>query len=374
MATPGAAQAVRELESLGARVTVAAVDVSDRDGVRGLLSTLPAALPLHGVVHAAGVLDDGVLSEQSAERFARVLSAKVDGACHLDALTRGADLDFFVLFSSAAGTLGSAGQGGYAAANACLDALASRRRAAGLPGQSLAWGLWTDASSLAAGLASGLDRVQQARLARSGLGSTDAVLGMALFEAALLRSEAQLLPVPLALEALRKEFGEWVPPLWRELIKAPQRASARRSSWAGELASLAEKDRPAAVLKLVRGEVARVLSLDAGAVQAERPLKELGLDSLMAVELRNGLSRRAGATLPATLAFDYPTSVAIAQYLIEKVLRPSDAPIVVAPITARPVEQDSLRKRISQIDQISSAELERELTESIQQAREEFGL
>src|SRR5262249_13260943 len=151
--------------------------------VRGLLSTFPAALPLRGVVHAAGVLDDGVLSEQSAERFARVLSAKVDGACHLDALTRGADLDFFVLFSSASGTLGSAGQGGYAAANACLDALAARRRAAGLPGQSLAWGLWTDASSHAAGLASRLDRVQQARLARSGLAPVDAALGMALFEA-----------------------------------------------------------------------------------------------------------------------------------------------------------------------------------------------
>jgi len=242
-----------------------------------------------------------------------------------------------------------------------------------LPGQSLAWGLWTDASSQAAGLASGLDRVQQARLARSGLGPVNAALGMALFEAALLRSEAQLLPVPLALEALRREFGAWIPPLWRELIKAPLRASARRSNWAAELASLAEKDRPAAVLEMVRGEVARVLSLDAGAVEADRPLKELGLDSLMAVELRNTLNRRAGATLPATLAFDYPTPAAIARYVI-KVLSPSDAPIVLTPITARPVEQDSLQKRISQIDRISSAELERELTESIQQVREEFGL
>ncbi|WP_139313072.1 ketoreductase domain-containing protein, partial [Novacetimonas hansenii] len=182
--TPGAVEAIGELQSLGARVTVAAVDVTDLAAVTAVLSDIPADLPLRGVVHAAGLLDDGVLAAQSAERFAPVLSAKVDGAAHLDALTRNEDLDFFVLFSSATGTLGSAGQGGYAAANACLDALASRRRAAGLPAQSLAWGLWTDGSQ-ATGLASGLDRAQQARLERSGLKPVDPAQGIALFDAVL---------------------------------------------------------------------------------------------------------------------------------------------------------------------------------------------
>jgi epothilone polyketide synthase D len=375
---PGAAEAVAELEALGTRVTVAAADVSDGDAVRSLLEAIPSELPLRGVVHAAGVLDDGVLSEQSAERFARVLAAKVDGGCHLDRLTREADLDFFVLFSSASGVLGSAGQGGYAAANACLDALAARRRAAGLPGQSLAWGLWTDASSQAAGLASGLDRVQQARLARSGLVAVDPAQGIALLEAVLGRSEAQLLPVPLDPGVLRKSFADAVPPLWRALVRPPRRAAAaavRRGAWARELASMAEGRRLEAVVETVRAEVARVLSM-AGteAVEPDRPLKELGLDSLMAVELRSALGRRAGATLPATLAFDYPTPAAIAKHLLEKVLLLSEAPALPAPATAARPAEEPIRKRISQIDQLSPVELERELTESMKRALEEFGL
>ncbi|WP_315833555.1 type I polyketide synthase [Bradyrhizobium prioriisuperbiae] len=323
LATPGAAEAVEELEALGARVTVSSADVSERSAVHGLLAAIPSELPLRGVVHAAGISDIGMLVQQSAERFARVMAAKVGGACHLDAETRGLDLDVFVLFSSVASTIVPAGLGGYAAANACLDALAARRRAAGLPGQSLAWGPWTDASSKAAGLASGLDRVRQVRLAKSGLGSVDPLHGIALFKAALGRSEAQLLPVPLDLGVLRKSFEGTVPPLWRELVRSPRRATAapRRGGWAAELALLLEKDRAAAVIEVVRGEVARVLSLGAAdAVESERPLKELGLDSLMAVVLRNALGKRAGARLPATLAFDYQTPAAIARYLLERVL------------------------------------------------------
>ncbi|WEQ54930.1 SDR family NAD(P)-dependent oxidoreductase [Komagataeibacter nataicola] len=336
--TPGAVEAIGELQSLGARVTVAAVDVTDLAAVTAVLSDIPADLPLRGVVHAAGLLDDGVLAAQSAERFAPVLSAKVDGAAHLDALTRNEDLDFFVLFSSATGTLGSAGQGGYAAANACLDALASRRRAAGLPAQSLAWGLWTDGSQ-ATGLASGLDRAQQARLERSGLKPVDPAQGIALFDAVLGRSEPQLLLVPLDLKALRA-FGNAVPPLWRELIKvAPRRA--HRGGWVTDIASLPEVQRLPAVLEAVRGEIARVLSLPGGdAVEVERPLKELGLDSLMSVELRNGLGRLTGTTLPATLAFDHPTSAAIAKYLMEKVLlMPASQPPVAAVSVAGAVDE-----------------------------------
>src|SRR5262249_48036593 len=162
--------------------------------------------------------------------------------------------------------------GGYPAANACLDALAARRRAEGLPGQSLAWGLWTDASSRAAGLASRLDSVQQARLVKDGLGAINPSQGLALFEAALGRREAQLVLVPIELDGLSKAFGEAVPPLWRGLIRAPRRAAPREGGgFARELASMAAGRRPDAVLEAVRAEVAGVLGLQgAEAVDVDR--------------------------------------------------------------------------------------------------------
>jgi NAD(P)-dependent dehydrogenase (short-subunit alcohol dehydrogenase family) len=269
--TPGAPEAVAELEGMGARVTVAALDVSDGEALREVLAAIPGELPLRGLVHAARVLDDGVLTGQSAERFSRVMGPKVRGAVHLDAQTREHDLDFFVMFSSASGTFGAAGQGPYAAANVFLEALAARRRAEGLPGQSLAMG----------------------------------------------RSEAQLVLVPMRLSAVRKAFADAIPPLWRALVQPSRRlAQAKRGGWAEELRELSPAEREAAVLKTVRAEVARVLSMgSAEAVAKDRVLKELGFDSLMAVELRNALGKRVGKTLPATLVFDYPTPFAIAKYL-----------------------------------------------------------
>ncbi|CAM5277716.1 Polyketide synthase OS=Streptomyces fumanus OX=67302 GN=GCM10018772_36640 PE=4 SV=1 [Streptomyces fumanus] len=145
----GAAELERELTALGARVRIAACDVSYWDAVAALLSTVSPDAPLNGVVHSAGALDDGVLTALTAERLDTVLAAKADAAQHLHDLTRHLDLALFVLFSSAAGTLGSAGQGGYVAANAYLDALAHQRRAQGLPAVSLAWGLWTQGAVLA---------------------------------------------------------------------------------------------------------------------------------------------------------------------------------------------------------------------------------
>jgi NAD(P)-dependent dehydrogenase (short-subunit alcohol dehydrogenase family) len=227
--TPGAADAVAELEALGARVTVAAVDVADREALAATLRALPAELPLRGVVHAAGELDDGVLSEQGAERFARVLSPKVAGAWNLHALTAGHELAFFVLFSSASGVLGAAGQGSYAAANTFLDALAAHRRARGLPAQSLAWGAWSGG-----GMAAELGAAQQARLARLGIGTLTPAEGVELLGQALVRPEAHLGVMRLDLLAVGRALGATVPPVWRALVRAPaaRAAAGAQAAWA----------------------------------------------------------------------------------------------------------------------------------------------
>ena len=219
--TAGASEAVSELEGLGSKVTVAALDVADRDSMAALLASLPADLPLRGVVHSAGVLDDGVLQAQSAERFRRVMSPKVMGASHLDALTRKADLDFFVMFSSATGTFGTGGQGSYAAANVFLDALASHRQALGLVGQSLAWGLWTDSAGAPAGMAIRMDDTQCATFIRRGFKPLSPVGGITLLDAVLGRAEAQLVLVPIDPSVAKVAFGNSVPPIWRTLVKVP---------------------------------------------------------------------------------------------------------------------------------------------------------
>jgi len=317
--TPGTKEAVAALEELGARVTVAALDVADREAVATALAAIPTDLPLRGVVHAAGVLDDALLSEQTTERFAHVMGPKVAGGWHLHELTRTADLDVFISFSSIAGTFGSAGQGPYAAANAFLDALAAHRRGQGLPGQSLAWGLWTDALGEAAGMAAGLDGAQTRRLTRSGMRAVSPAQGHALLDKALGRPEAQLVPVPIDLEEARKALERAVPPLWRALVRPTRSEPQAKGEWVRELGSLGPEERTAAVLETVRIEVARVLMLDGpSAVAPDQPLKELGLDSLAAIELCKVLGSGVATKLPADLPFDYPTPKALAMYLIER--------------------------------------------------------
>ncbi len=315
MATPGAEIAVAELEALGARVTVAAVDVADRAALQSVLAAIPDELSLRGVIHAAGILDDATLAEQNAERFARVLRPKVAGAWNLHELTDGKKLDFFVLFSSAAGLLGSTGQSNYAAANTFLDALALHRRAQGLAAQSLAWGAWLDG-----GLAAALNDAQQTRLARQGILWMSPSDGIALFELALRRPEAYLGVLKLDLRAVRSVAGSKVPPIWRSLVTVPASRSVGggKGGWAAHLAMMPPERREQEVRAVVRAEVTRVLSLDAASsVPPDRAFQELGLDSLMAVELRNALGRRVGKTLSATLAFDYPTVDTLSRWLLE---------------------------------------------------------
>jgi len=319
--TPGAAEAVAELEALGSRVTVAAVDVSSRAALADLLQSIPAELPLRGIVHAAVVLHDGVLLEQDADRFARVLAPKVRGAWHLHELTRDLPLDLFVLFSSSAGMLGSAGQGSYAAANTFLDALAAHRRAAGLVGHSLAFGAWSEV-----GLAAELDALQKSRIRRQGIGWLTPEEGIRLFSEALARPEANVGVIALDLEALRHSFAAAVPAVWRSLLRTPSaRGAAVDRGWVSKLAALPAAQRAVAVREAVQADVARVLGLGAAsAAPVHRPFSELGLDSLLAIELRNTLGQRLGKTLSATLAFDHPTVDALARWLLDEVLATPD--------------------------------------------------
>ena len=324
-ATPGVPELVAELTGLGAQVRVAACDVSDRTALAELIGGLEH--PLTAVVHAAGVLDDGVVESLTAERLATVLRPKLDAALHLHELTADADLSAFVLFSSVAALIGSPGQGNYAAANAALDALAAGRRAAGLPATSLAWGLWAGST----GMTGKLGEAELARLERMGVGALAPELGLALFEESRRLDDALLVPVRLDLAALRLQArAGTLPALLRGLVRVPAKRAGAGGSLEQRLADVAEGDRERIVLDLVRTEVAAVLGhASATAVDPERAFQELGFDSLGAVELRNRLTQASGVRLPSTLVFDHPSPAAVARFLLGEV---GDAAAVARPV------------------------------------------
>ncbi|MGW9430978.1 type I polyketide synthase, partial [Streptomyces decoyicus] len=322
---PGAVQLAKELRELGAHVTLAACDAADRAALADLLATLPEAHPLGAVVHAAGVLDDGVISSLTPERIATVLRPKADAAVNLDRLTRDLDLSAFVLFSSAAATFGGPGQGNYAAGSAFLEALAHRRRAEGRPAMALGWGMWAERSEMSARL----DETDRRRMDRGGVGVLSTEAALALFDRALAQDRAVPVPVPLDVAAIRRS-GPAVAPLLRGLAGRPARRTAAPAAAPGSdsaspaahaLAALASEERHAHVLDLVRTEIAAVLGhTSAGRVDADRAFGDLGLDSLTSLELRNALGRRTGLRLPATLVFDHPTPSAVATYLLAELL------------------------------------------------------
>ncbi|WP_420713449.1 SDR family NAD(P)-dependent oxidoreductase, partial [Streptomyces sp. NRRL WC-3549] len=314
---PGTAELRAELAEAGAEARFAACDVADRDALAQVLADLGAENPLIGVVHTAGVLDDGVVSSLTPERLAAVMRPKVDAAWNLHELTRDMDLSMFTLFSSAAGVFGGAGQANYAAANAFLDALAEVRRAEGLAGQSLAWGLWAQASAMTGQLDGGDFR----RMARGGLTPLSSEQGLELFDlAGGLADEAVLVPIRVDMAALRVR-PEMTPLMLRALVRVPNRRQAdvgtdRSASFGRTLLALPAAEQHQLVQDLVRAQAAAVLGHDSGeAVQPERAFTELGFDSLTAVELRNRMSAATGLRLPATLVFDYPTPLAMADYV-----------------------------------------------------------
>lgn len=313
----GAAGLAAELGELGARVRFAACDAADRDALAEVIGSVPAEHPLTAVVHAAGVLDDGVVTALTPERIDAVLAPKADAAWHLHELTADLDLAAFVLFSSGAGIFGGAGQGNYAAANSFLDGLAALRRAGGLPAVSFAWGLWAQPS----GMTGHLGHADLARMARAGLLPLSAAEGLDLFDAGLAAGHDVVVAARLDYARLRRQAmdGQPVPPLMRGLIRPGRQAAAAGASQqtlAGQLARLPEPQQHALLLDLVRRHAAAVLGHPAtDTITPGQPFRDLGFDSLTAVELRNRLTQATGTPLPATLVFDHPTPHAIATHL-----------------------------------------------------------
>ncbi|ADI03272.1 putative type-I PKS [Streptomyces bingchenggensis BCW-1] len=312
-AAEGAAQLVADLEESGAEVSVVACDAADRDALARLLATVPARHPLTAVIHAAGVLDDGVLTSLTPERCEAVLRAKVDAALNLHALTQDADLAAFVLFSSTAGVLGHPGQSNYAAANAFLDALAEHRRVQGLTAVSLAWGLWAPGT----GMTGHMSDTDRARMAREGVTPMTAQEGLALFDAGRAAHHPCLVAARLNTPALRAQAAAGP----RRSSRGSAHGRADRNTNVPEatrdhLLGLPPEGQDQALLELVQTHAATVLGhTGTGTIEAKREFRAMGFDSLTVIELRNRLAHATGCRLPATAVFDHPTPVALARDL-----------------------------------------------------------
>ncbi|CAM5373230.1 Erythronolide synthase, modules 1 and 2 OS=Streptomyces lavendulae subsp. lavendulae OX=58340 GN=eryA5 PE=4 SV=1 [Streptomyces lavendulae subsp. lavendulae] len=351
---PGAATLREELAVLGARVTISACDMADRDAVAALLASVPAEQPLTAVVHTAGVLDDGVIDGLTPQRFATVLAPKADAALTLHELTRDLDLSAFVLFSGVAGTLGDAGQGNYAAANSYLDALAEQRYADGLPATSVAWGRWGD-SGLAAGGAIG------ERLDRGGVPAMAPRSAIRALQQALDHADPAVAVADIQWERFAPGYTAVRPsPFLGDLPEVRRIAQAAPAAGDGDagapgapgealrrrLTVMPQTEQALAVLELVRTHAATALG-HAGTdeVGAGRAFKELGFDSLIALELRNRLNAATGLKLPATLVFDHPTPAVLADFLRAEIVQ--DGSAAAAPGIA---ELEKLESALSVLD------------------------
>ncbi|MEU8137632.1 type I polyketide synthase, partial [Streptodolium elevatio] len=316
---PGSAEFAAELARLGTRVGYAACDVSERDSLAEVLAGIPAERPLTAVFHTAAILDDAVIGDLTVAQLDRVLRVKVDGARHLDELTRDLDLAAFVLFSSVAGVSGVAGQGNYAPGNAHLDALAAQRRSAGLPATAVAWGHWAGG-----GIAG--PEVEE-RLARQGLTMLEPELAVEALGRVLDHDEQHLVVCDIDWERFFRGRSH---ALVAELTARPAGAAAHADATAAagaatplgaRLAGLGAADGRRALVDLVRAQAAVALGHPgADAVDAAKAFRDQGFDSLTSVELRNRLGAETGLPLPATLVFDHPTPNALADYLLAEIL------------------------------------------------------
>ena len=351
-------RALRKLQQAGAHVVTMRADVSKEEDVRRILEQIEETMPpLRGIIHCAGVIDDGVLIQQEWRRFEKVLDPKVMGAWHLHEMTKALELDFFVMFSSISSLFGSVGQGNYAAANAFLDALAHHRRSKGLPAVSINWGAWASVG-MAAVAADKIDH----RLKDRGVSSIHPKEGLHILEHLLEYPVPQVSVLPIDWSRFVRSFGHGTVPLF---FKELDRASQHRSPAAvpdrvpkydllKQIENATEHKRLQLIHDFVRRQVAHLLRVDADrSIDSKRPLQEMGFDSLMGVELRTILASALGLSLPVALFYDYPNIAEIADYLNKKIapassrggLQEADAAIV------------DRRAEIPDLDQLTEAEL-----------------
>ena len=359
--TPTAKEAIAVLETAGARVLVAQANVANASDLEAVLLQIEQTMPeLRGIIHAAGLLDDGVLLQQNAERFHAVMSPKVAGAWNLHQFTQNTPLDFFVMFSSITSELGSPGQGNYAAANAFLDGLAHHRRAMGLPALSINWGPWGEI-----GLAAKRERGGTQGLVGVGLLSPE--VGLQAFERLLgaQRDKAQITVMPFDAQAwieahpsavhssLLAQFRQTAKPVTRS--STPQASSDMRATL---LAAEPGRKRRAALETFIQEQAAQVLRLAPSRIDLHKPLRTLGMDSLMTIEFRNRVEAGLGLSLSATLVFNYPTVADLATYLAEKM----DIPLEAEPAVeeTRPGAQTA-----SELDQLSPSDVEALLADEL---------
>lgn len=348
--------AIERMERAGAKVLVCRADVSQRDDVAGVLQQISAELPLlRGVIHSAGVLDDGAMVRQEWPRFETVFGPKVDGTWHLHELTRDHDLDHFVLFSSIASLFGSAGQSNHSAANRFMDALAAARRARGLPGLSINWGAWSDVGAAAA---------TEDRSDRQGVDPMTPSLALDALLSTMTRGPANVAVTAMDWPAyFGRSDGAPIPAWLADLAVDVAESGPAPTTQSGmildpaDLLAAAPDTRRRMLLDFVAERVAHVLGSSSGAVSEHQPLNEMGLDSLMAVELRNALGAGLGLAgpLPAVVVFDYPTVDALAGYLDGVVTGAADDEV--AP--AGPAEASSVDDILAALEEIDDAELDR---------------
>ncbi len=352
-----AQQAVRALEDAGARVLGVRGDVGQAEDVARLVAARAAEglPPVRGVVHAAGTLADGVVTSLTWDRFAEVLAAKVAGSWELHRQLQHEPLDWFVLFSSSAAILGSPGQGNHAAANAFLDALAHDRRAQGLPAVSINWGSWSGIGAAAA-------RQVEARIARrwAGVGTIDPTDGLRLFGDALATGAAQIVALPIDWSIFGRGDARRQPLLAELTGDVASPTDPAGDVLRRRLEPLTRRERRRHVQIYVQEQVSRLLGIEGAAPDPAQPLMELGLDSLMAVELRNLLTAQLGQPLPATLIFKYPTIDALADFLISDVLKLEEPAAAPSPV---PGEPDDLEALLQKVERLSDGDLDNALAE-----------
>ena len=366
-ASPQAQTQLEELEKAGVRAVVRRCDVADREAVAGLLSDIRETMPpLRGIFHLAGLLDDGVLREQTRERFERVMASKVLGAWNLHELSQAERLDWFVLFSSAAALLGSPGQGNYAAANAFLDALAHHRRWQRLPALSVNWGSWAEV-----GMAARLIEAEGQRWSAAGVGWIEPDRGLHTLEHLMAEDRAQAGVLPIDWPKFFERIPAGSEPAWLAEIAREARTTVSpqdaRPALLEELKNVTPAERFDLALNHVRKQAARVLAIDeANLPDPRRTLNELGFDSLTAVEFANRVGRSTGQHLNPAMLFDYPTLESLTRHLVCDVLQLESA--AGPPVAEREEAADESRAQVlADVESMSEEDMDALVSQQLEQ-------